>query len=287
MFFKPGHIELNIPYGKDPLQQMDIYFPSTVSLQTPVLFYVHGGGFIGGSKDNVLVEVRMFAELGYVTVNLNYRLVDGMGLDQLQPPHIISSIKIADQIADIGMAVNKFKSLALVDGLGDSNIFMVGHSAGGTLAMLYVQGELNKDNFVKASANLAGLTSIRGAEAFYHQPPVHEPQWLNMKELVYRLSGVEFSKDNEQFLKAISADCLAAKYGGKPNISIMPISNDEDIQITPFISSIRSAESFNIQLRDAGVMSEMILMNTDHDFKKNEDDWDKAVKSVSDFFMSL
>jgi len=248
---------------------------------------VHGGGFVGGSKDDVKENVVLFADKGFLTVSLNYRLVDSTGLDQSPPPNILSSIKITDQLEDIADAVNSFQSIATSKGITIGKLFMAGHSAGGTLAMLYVQGHHNGRNIVQASANLAGLSSMTVPKNVFSSLAINDPQWLNRKELVCRLTGKEIIASNLSSLKELSANWVAEKFGGRPNISIMPLSNDEDIQVTTFISTIKSAESFHDQLIQAGIRSAIELMDTDHDFEKNPGDWEKAVSLASDFFGSL
>ncbi len=41
---------MNVSYGSDTLQKMDLYFPEGFTQETPVVFLIHGGGFIDGTK---------------------------------------------------------------------------------------------------------------------------------------------------------------------------------------------------------------------------------------------
>src|ERR1017187_4309347 len=66
-------VHKNLAYGTNKQQVMDIYEPST-STPLPVVLLIHGGGFIGGSKDNVVQLAQYYAQNGYVVVNINYRL---------------------------------------------------------------------------------------------------------------------------------------------------------------------------------------------------------------------
>lgn len=68
--------ELDIAYGDDPKQKMDIYYPEGYSQTTPVVFLLHGGGFIAGDKNEFSHVAKLFANNGFVAVNLSYRLVD-------------------------------------------------------------------------------------------------------------------------------------------------------------------------------------------------------------------
>ena len=41
---------MNIAYGADPLQKLDLYRPHDSAGPVPVVVFVHGGGFTGGDK---------------------------------------------------------------------------------------------------------------------------------------------------------------------------------------------------------------------------------------------
>lgn len=78
--------------------KMDIYFPEGDSLsKSPLLVFIHGGGFyIGDKKSEAMVEwCKYFARMGYVTASVNYRLgfkpvgpsVERAGFRALQDVH--------------------------------------------------------------------------------------------------------------------------------------------------------------------------------------------------------
>ncbi len=69
-------------------------------------------------------------------------------------------------------------------------MYMAGHSAGGTLAMLYAQGDENLNKQLRASGNLAGLTNVTLSQELYYNPPSRD-LWPNIKELLHRMSGAE------------------------------------------------------------------------------------------------
>lgn len=276
--------ELNVAYGSHDLQKMDIYFPDGFDANTPVVFYIHGGGFVAGKKEDVIREAKLFMAKGFVTVNLSHRLVDATGLDQKPPPRIVSSVKVVDEVADVVAAVEKYKALAAGYGSGTSKMYMAGHSAGGTLAMLYVQGDKNTNKQVRASANLAGLANLTLPESFFDNPPSHE-LWPNIKELLFRMTGVEPSKQTALHFMAISPNWVSTTYKpGMPNITVMSNSNDKDLGWEPYFNSIEDARRYDQELRSRGVRSEYVLMDSDHGFGRNPGDWEKVVKYATDFF---
>ncbi len=276
--------ELNISYGNHALQKMDIYFPEDFNANTPVVFVIHGGGFIAGTKEDFTDRAKLFMARGFVTVNISHRLVDATGLDQTPPPRINSAVKVTDEVDDIAAAVEKYKTIAAGDGSGISKMYMAGHSAGGTLAMLYVQSDKNLNKQVRASGNLAGLTNVTLSQALYDNPPFHE-LWPSIKELLHRMSGAEPVKENAIYLMAISPNWVSSLNSpGMPNITVMSDTNDDDLRFAPHFSTIEDARQYHLQLRSKNVPSELVMMNTDHGFGRHPGDWQKAIKYTTDFF---
>ncbi|WP_162304840.1 alpha/beta hydrolase [Sphingobacterium olei] len=274
--------EIDIAYGSDPLQKMDIYFPEGFNQSTSVVFLIHGGGFIAGTKEDFMNVAKLFMAKGFIAVNLSHRLVNATGLDQNPPLHQPSVIKVIDQVDDIALAVNKYIVVATDWGSGTSRMYMAGHSAGGTLAMLYVQGTKNQD--VRASGNFAGLANVTLSEELYNNPPDHE-YWPAVKELLYRMSGAEVNQGTALALMAISPNWVSTNNKpAKPNITVMAKTNDKDLRFEPYFNTVKDAENYHNQLRSYGTSSVYTLMDTDHGFGNHPDDWAKAVNYTVDFF---
>ncbi|MGF6313058.1 acetyl esterase/lipase [Bradyrhizobium sp. i1.8.4] len=72
-------VERDVKYGPADRHLLDIFTPDTAAPPRPVLIYIHGGGFVAGSKrapgspfyDNVMLWA---AKSGFVGVNATYRL---------------------------------------------------------------------------------------------------------------------------------------------------------------------------------------------------------------------
>lgn len=67
----------NITYGKTyPKSQLDIITPAELDndVKLPVIFWMHGGGFIAGDKQYKNPLLSRIAEQGYIVVNVNYAL---------------------------------------------------------------------------------------------------------------------------------------------------------------------------------------------------------------------
>ena len=70
--------ELDIPFGADARQKLDVYHVADGKTGKTIVIYIPGGGFTGGDKrqdDNYFGNVcRFFARQGMVGVAANYRL---------------------------------------------------------------------------------------------------------------------------------------------------------------------------------------------------------------------
>ena len=79
----------DITYGSAPgadgnpvALKLDLYQPTgDTAAKRPALVWVHGGGFTMGDKSSGRGQATFFAQLGYVAVSINYRLLspDGCG----------------------------------------------------------------------------------------------------------------------------------------------------------------------------------------------------------------
>ena len=69
--------ELDVPYGKDVKQHLDLYFPVQKTSNAPVLVFLHGGGFREGDRKQYGYVAEAFAKQGILTVVASYRLTPG------------------------------------------------------------------------------------------------------------------------------------------------------------------------------------------------------------------
>jgi acetyl esterase/lipase len=122
-------IMIDVAYGTDPMQKMDIYLPANrTTATTKVMIYIHGGGWISGDKADLngagLDTLRKrFPE--YAVFNLNYRLAA-----------IPSTNQFPAQETDVKTAV-EFIYNNRANYLISDKFVMVGASAGGHLALLH------------------------------------------------------------------------------------------------------------------------------------------------------
>jgi len=68
-------VKREIAYGSEPLQTYDLFYKKK-SIKNPLLIYVHGGGWGSGDKGDFNDFCRQYADRGFTTVSINYRLMD-------------------------------------------------------------------------------------------------------------------------------------------------------------------------------------------------------------------
>lgn len=114
----------NYPYIEDGSRShlLDVWMPPPFQGPSPVIFYIHGGGFTFGSKDTHQIAGRMFAQRGYLTFMINYRLAP-------QHPYPASIEDVCHAFCWVHDHLEHFG--------GDPNrIVIAGESAGGNLTAM-------------------------------------------------------------------------------------------------------------------------------------------------------
>lgn len=214
-------VYLDVAYGSNAKQTMDIYLPPNRTTNTGIIVFVHGGSFIGGDKSEFTAHAKYLASSGFAVLNINYRLVDATGLfNQPLPVHLESQVKIKDQVADVGTAVDYALAHAKEWVVSGSRLAIVGHSAGATLGLLYGYDARNT-NKVKAMANVAGALDI-----LFTNLPNWEQLPPYILEAGYRYTGNEVADANENAFKTISPLYVANATRKIPTLNVFPEHND-------------------------------------------------------------
>lgn len=249
---------LDLAYGNDPLQKMDVYLPPNRTSNTGVIVLVHGGSFVAGDKAEFTPISKYLAASGFAVLNINYRLVDGTGLYGPRPMRVESNIKIKDQVTDVGAAVDYALAHANQWVASPSRLAVVGHSAGGTLGLLYGYSTKNT-NKAKAIANIAGALDITFTNF---------PNWELLPPYIleagHRYTGFEVSVENEEHFKAISPLYVANDKKAIPTLNVFPQNND--VAGLPK-QDFNTYRSFTDQLNSLKVPNElMFVAGADHEF---------------------
>jgi acetyl esterase/lipase len=153
--FKPfnlkesGSKQLNIKYGTSKNQALDLYSPKVQNgKKMPVIIYVHGGGWSGGSKSNVGVKPAFFVNKGYVFVSVEHRF----------SPHV----QYEQMAADISSAVKWVYTHAAEYQIDTTRINLMGHSSGGHLIMLIAANPKYLNSVGLSPSSISSVVSLEG-----------------------------------------------------------------------------------------------------------------------------
>jgi acetyl esterase/lipase len=111
---------------KSDRQTLDVYAPAT-GKDHPIVFWIHGGGWMQGDKKDVKVKPQAFIDKGFVFVSTNYR--------------VFPDVTIKMIAADVAKAIRWTHDHARRIGGDADTIFVMGHSAGAQLAALVCTDE--------------------------------------------------------------------------------------------------------------------------------------------------
>jgi len=120
--------------------KLDLYVPDADA--PPLVVYVHGGGWIAETRDNVPDPARYAAELGCAIASVSYRLaavpdglVDETG-EMIDPDNPTPRGRFPDQFVDVKAAIRWLRANADDYGYDATRVAAWGASAGGHLALL-------------------------------------------------------------------------------------------------------------------------------------------------------
>jgi arylformamidase len=141
------HRDLAYAEPKNEKQNLDVYAPAD-GKGHPVVFWVHGGGWMQGDKADVQKKPPAFVDKGFVFVSTNYRL--------------FPTVTIKEMARDVAKAIRWTHDHATDYGGDPNTILVMGHSAGAQLAALIC----TDDGYLKAEglsfAILKGCVPVDG-----------------------------------------------------------------------------------------------------------------------------
>lgn len=152
---QPEETKLNVSYGSDSSQRMDVYLPAGRSTDsTKVMVFIHGGAWSDGDKKdfNPYVAILKSRLPQYAIFNINYRLANQVA------NHFPS------QEEDVKAAIDYIIKNKDEFGISEK-LFLLGASAGGHLALLHAY-KYTEPVKVKAVISLFGPTDL--ADMYYH-----------------------------------------------------------------------------------------------------------------------
>lgn len=198
----------DLSYGPDPKWHLlDLYLPKEKNGKLPTIIAIHGGGWVYGTKETYQFFGLRMAKGGFAFVNFNYRLA----------PEVV----FPQEMDDVDLAIHWVVDHANDYHLDLNNVFIIGDSAGGQMAMQYLTIYTN-DSFrekfgyekpalnIRAAAINCGasfidsLDVISGAPEAYFTPEAiqkHSDLMKTERYMTKSLPPVFLTTANQDFIR--------------------------------------------------------------------------------------
>ncbi|KAJ2951246.1 hypothetical protein O0L34_g5647 [Tuta absoluta] len=200
MFLKSGQ------EGSEDCLYLNVYTPDlNPSEPLPVMFFIHGGGFMSGSGNDDVYGPKYLIKHNVILVTINYRL-DIFGFLCLDSPDIPGNAGMKDQVAALHWVKNNISNF----GGNPENITIFGESAGGASVTLHLVSPMSKGLFKRAISQSGAATS--------HWVLSQEPR--ERAKALARSLGLDSDDDKElyEFFKSQPAEALLNK---KPHLTLV------------------------------------------------------------------
>lgn len=170
---RPTPTHADVAYGEHARNQLDLWLANSEK-PTPLVVYIHGGGFMGGSKSKVSAGlISQMNAAGISVAAINYRLTDGGKNPYPIPMH------------DGARAIQFLRHNAKKYNLNPDRFAATGGSAGGCMSLwLAFHDDLadakNSDPVLRQSSRLTAAAPQVGPTSL-HKPTLHK--WFEVKTL--------------------------------------------------------------------------------------------------------
>jgi acetyl esterase/lipase len=218
---------LDVSYGPDPRNKLDIYRPRTGGGAAPVVVFFYGGSWNSGNRRDYAFVGEALAERGIVTVLADYRLYP-----QVRYPDFLtdSARAVAWTLKEIGQ-----------HGGDPQRVFVMGHSAGAYNAAMVA---LDTRWLAQQGQSPAALRGFIGLAGPYDFIPIVNPE----------VRPVFFYPDTPPASQPINHVTRAA-----PSTLLIASRNDK------LVNPVRNTGGLAQRLRDAGVpVEEVYFDRTSH-----------------------
>lgn len=254
----------DVRYGDQDRQVLDVYWAAGAKAK-PVVFWIHGGGWVTGDKSDVQVKPRVFVEKGFVFVAANYRLLPKVDMGTI--------------VRDVAKAVHWIHDHAAEYGGDPGRILVMGHSAGAQLAALICTDQRYLKDEGLSPAALKGCVPVDGDT--YDVPAI-----IETNETRRRLHGLplptfghreKFGNDPAKH-REFSAVTHVASGKGLPPFLILYVAGNPDTTV--------QAQHLANTLKVAGVQATAFGAGETHHNKINADlgvPGDPATKALFEF----
>jgi len=175
----------DIEYGEFERNKFDFFAPVTNN-KTPLVIYIHGGGFTGGDKTAIYSEtdfisfIDFFVSQNIAVATINYRFIEDN-----------DSEGVLKSLNDSKRALQFMKYFAQDLNINKNKILLIGGSAGaGTSLWLSLSDDMALVN--STDMVLKESTRVQGAVALSTQSSYDVAEWHNSTFFEYQNAGMDF-----------------------------------------------------------------------------------------------
>ncbi|XP_029601045.1 kynurenine formamidase isoform X1 [Salmo salar] len=217
---------LNVPYGEGEGEKLDVYVPTTTSLDVPLVIYLHGGYWQFLSKEESGFMAVPLVHKGVVVVAVGYDIAPKGNMDVMVSQVRRSVVSVIQQYSHI------------------SGLYLCGHSAGAHLAAMILSTDWSQYSVtpqIKGAFLVSGIYDLLPILSTY----VNEPLKMT-EEVALRNSPSQLVPQ----LKLSSSNC---------DIVVAVAQNDSPEfrkQSEDYYKALESTEGLKVTLED--------VPNTDH-----------------------
>ncbi|CAB3773878.1 alpha/beta hydrolase [Paraburkholderia humisilvae] len=110
----------NIRYGSEKDARLDVFAPAHAPASLPAVVWVHGGGFVAGSRSDLSDYLKVLAARGFVVVAIDYTLAP--------------AVRFPEPVRQTNAALTYVVANAKRFGIDTARLFLAGDSAGAQIA---------------------------------------------------------------------------------------------------------------------------------------------------------
>lgn len=237
--------------------KLDVHVPREAAAPNPTLIYIHGGGWVGGSKETSWLQLLPYLEAGWSVVNVEYRL---------------ARVSLAPAaVEDCRCALRWVIRNAKQYNFDTTKLVVTGHSAGGHLSLttgiLPASAGLDRECPGSEELKVAAIVNWFGISDV-----VDLLDGPNMKE--YAVAWLSSMPNREEVARRVSP--LTYVRAGLP--PIITIHGDAD-PIVPYTHAVRLQEALN----KAGVPNQLLTIPGGKHGGFSHDQTVRAYSAIRDF----
>ncbi|PFZ86956.1 acetylesterase [Bacillus wiedmannii] len=209
--------------SKFPDGKLDLIYPKNRTEKSPIIFWVHGGGFVGGDKSDITGYAVELAARGYIVVNINYALAPKR--------------EYPTPVLQLGEAYEYIKENAKKYDLNLNHVYFAGDSAGAQISGQFVNIQTSEEYAKLAKIDaIVNPSTIKGVLLFCGP--------YNMPEL----AKIESTKEIQDFMRTTGWAYLGKKnWEGSSEVKIASILNHVTKKYPPAFITDGNTGSFEDQ----------------------------------------